>query len=112
MLFKHPQQQLTVKQCKALQKRTKDAFGCKWPYRGHYPGRLGSITYNGGCVRPNGFKKLKENKWYQGEEFPFPFLPDGWGWEYILSWGYHVVPEDNPNFPAKLASNSHKEKRK
>jgi len=80
--YAHPQVTLTVKDCEKLQRRQKNAFGDKWPYKGHYLPLIGPIRYNGGCIR--------EEEWYPGEIGLEPIVPEGWEVRYISTWGYHV----------------------
>lgn len=45
--------------------------------------RFGTVHYNGGCAR--------EDKWWQGENFPFPTLADGYEWKLRPTWGWYIV---------------------
>lgn len=57
---------LTVKECEALQLRESNAYGDKWPYKGHYP------------------------TGYLHQTPSIPDLPIGWQWVKIPTWGFHV----------------------
>lgn len=91
-LYQHPQERWDAKKCERLVKRiAKDSLGTKYPFPGYVSyGELGghyvhgmSVRYNGGCIR--------EDEWYQGEEWPMPLLPDGFKFVYVTSWGYRLI---------------------
>jgi len=84
--YQHPQVTLTVKECKKLQVRCKNAFGDAWPYKGHYHPLIGPIRYNGGCTR--------DDEWWPGEVGSVPIVPKGWEVRHIPTWGYHVQKTD------------------
>jgi len=65
---------LTVKQCEDLQIRKANAYGDKWPFKGHY-----STGY------------LHENP-------PIPDLPVGWQWIQIFTWGLHVRRDNDLDY--------------
>jgi len=69
---------LTVKQCEALQRRKANAYGDRWPYKGHYP---------------TGY--LHENP-------PIPELPTGWQWVHIPTWGLHARQDNDLDYKNDL----------
>jgi len=88
-LFQHPQETWDKAKCEKLAKyRHVDAFGTKQSRKGFLgsgaaiPARFGITRYNGGCER-NG-------EWWQGENFPFPILAEGFEIVYVLIWGWYI----------------------
>jgi len=57
---------LTIKDCEKLQKRHKNAYGDRYPYKG--------LIQATGAINPP----------------PLPELPDNYVYVHILSWGIHV----------------------
>jgi len=90
-LYQHPQETWDAKKCEKLVKRTiKDGLGTKHHLKGMlHLGELGhyahgiSVRYNGGTVIGD--------KWWQGEEWPLPKLPDGFQIMYVSTWGYRII---------------------
>ena len=85
--FKHPQETWDETEClKRSRKINKDGLGTVGGPKGlinchsaPYP-RYGQIRrYNGGCIR--------EGEWYNGEEVPFPIIPDTFHFVQHCSWG-------------------------
>jgi hypothetical protein len=64
----------------------KDFCGAKDPEPGLLSGPSGLQKYNGGCCRPYG----PNGKWYHGEIFPLPLIPEGYYFEYVLHWNYRL----------------------
>ena len=97
MFYQHAQEVWDAKKCARLANRTAtDGMGTKYHFKGflhlselgHYIHGL-SVKYNGGCVR--------DNKWYQGEEWPLPKVADGFRIVYRPTWGYQIIKTE----PAK-----------
>ena len=88
--YVHPQETWDERKCAKLARRyARDGLGTKYPFPGYLgssactPATFGQTRYNGGCVR-NG-------DWYEGEEFPFPILPDGYEIVVVRTWGWRLV---------------------
>lgn len=69
---------LTKAECKSLQRRQANAYGDKWPYKGHY-------SYSHTTHSP-----------------PLPDLPEGWQWVCIPTWGMHVRKDDDLDYKKDL----------
>ena len=69
---------LTVKQCEALQRRKANAYGDRWPYKGHYP------------------------TGYLHQSPPIPELPTGWQWVHIPTWGLHARQDNDLDYKNDL----------
>lgn len=90
-LYRHPQPIWDAKTCERRAKRTvTDGLGTPYPFKGYLPyAELGhhahgiSVRYNGGCIR--------EERWWQGEEWPLPQLAEGFRIIVVPSWGYRIV---------------------
>jgi len=61
--------ELTEAQCEQSQRRLKNGYGDKWPYKGYNYDHSGNYT-----------------------------LPDGWEFIYINTWGVHIRRSDNLNY--------------
>jgi hypothetical protein len=84
--YQHPVQIWDKKTCEKYAKRiATDGMGTKYPFAG-YIGKIpgyGKTIYNGGCIR--------ENKWYNGENYPLPKLAAGFEIVTVSSWGLRIV---------------------
>lgn len=72
--------ELTVAECEKLQKRCKDAFGNRYPYKG---------------------------RWHDSASpyrMPDETLPKGWVFVHIPTWGLHVRREDDTDYKKDLES--------
>ena len=83
-IYQHKREVWDRKKCSTLAKRvSSDAFGTKHHLPGFLPGlRVGTFTYNGGCVI--------EGKWYEGENFPIPKVPEGYEIYYEPTWFWRI----------------------
>ena len=93
-LYQHPQVEWDRKRCEKLAKRiAKDSLGTKYPWAGHIHngeigGRQGLIAqYNGGVVI--------EGKWWPGEQWQLPKLPEGFQFVYMTTWGWRLIKTSN-----------------
>jgi hypothetical protein len=84
-LYQNEPETWDVKKCEKLARRhTADGLGTKCKFKGWLMGlTFGEVRYNGGCIR--------EDKWYQGECFPFPKLPNGFKIVSKPTWGWVIV---------------------
>ena len=91
-LFQHPPQIWDVKKCERLcKKRQKDGCGTPYPFLGFLPrSELGCHYAHGMLVRYNGGTVI-DGKWWQGEEWKLPIVPDGFEIIRRRTWGYQIV---------------------
>lgn len=83
VLFQNKQETWDEKTCiKKAKHIHKDGLGTPYPFLGYIGSNFGEIRYNGGCIR--------ENEWYQGENFPFPVIHKDFEIFVICSWGYFI----------------------
>ncbi len=90
-LYQNPQQTWDAKKCEKLAKRwRKDGLGTKSHLQGMlHDGEVGhyahgmTVRYNGGCVR--------EDKWWQGEEWKLPIIPENFEIVHVPTWGWRIV---------------------
>lgn len=87
--YVHPQETWDAAKCKKLANYTaKDGMGNPYHFKGYLgssasiPSRFGRTTYNGGCVR--------HDDWYEGEEFHFPVLAEGYEIVAVPTWGWRI----------------------
>ena len=86
--FQHPRETWTVKQCEKAAKHTaKDGMGTPYPFKGrvhfgHYAHGM-VVRYNGGTVI--------DGKWWQGEEWHLPLLPEGFQIVVVPTWGHRII---------------------
>ena len=85
-VYTHPQEKWSEAKCRKLvAQRSRDAYGTLDHLPGFLRQRFGAKFYNGGCVR--------EGKWYEGEDWPFPELPPGYKIIYEPYWFYRLIKE-------------------
>lgn len=89
-IFCHPQETWNEAKCAKLARRyARDGLGTKYPFPGYLgssasiPPKYGEIRYNGGCSH--------DGKWYQGEFFPLPIIPDTYEIIVVRTWGWRLV---------------------
>lgn len=88
--YVHPRETWDKKKCERMAKRiVKDGMGTSYPwpgYIGSWAGNgcgYGRIRYNGGCVR--------EEEWYEGEEWLLPIVHKDYVIIRVPSWGYRII---------------------
>ena len=79
-----------VKKCEKLCKHVhEDGLGTKYPFKGYVGHLIGGmngclkVRYNGGCIR--------NDEWYQGEEWQLPIIPPRFKIVMRPTWGWQII---------------------
>lgn len=81
-----------AKCAKIAKQRRRDGYGTLHPYPGLVqatgsPYGYGKRRFNGGCVR--------EGDWWEGEDIPYPVIPDEFVFVLRPTWGVYIVRRED-----------------